>query len=160
MTEPVVPHHGRETGGIRLRRGAAVCLQRLVGRRSPIVLTRGRLCLFESSHDFGEGWLPAGRIPANPVSRVVPKRLFNAETLAIDLEPAKQGFGPGKEPWSERDSRADDGLDDTGDATAREQKVFDLERDNPGLFISDLGKLQGRGSPPFEPRGPKTRPKC
>jgi hypothetical protein len=34
MTEPVVDNHGRQAGGVRLRRGAAVCLQRLVGRRS------------------------------------------------------------------------------------------------------------------------------
>jgi hypothetical protein len=33
-SEPVVLHHGRQTVQRRLRRGAAVCLQRLVGRRS------------------------------------------------------------------------------------------------------------------------------
>ena len=33
-SEPVVHHHGRQGGGIRSRRGAAVCLQRLVGRRA------------------------------------------------------------------------------------------------------------------------------
>jgi hypothetical protein len=33
-SEPVVLHHGREEGQCRSRRGAAVCLQRLVGRRA------------------------------------------------------------------------------------------------------------------------------